>query len=135
MGAAIECFPGAGAVSVPRSRFAPVKKCSDLLLLRSDAYIVNEANVLVLNPACEGGVAPIVDLDDKKYKLVQHLEAATKGGYPSLINCQKLSIKGTVHLSSDIVFKGVVKILNGSSEARTLAPGVYENTTVDLTEV
>jgi hypothetical protein len=131
MGAAIECFPGAGAVSVPRSRFAPVKKCSDLLLLRSDAYIVNEANVLVLNPAC--GVAPIVDLDDKKYKLVQHLEAATKGGYPSLINCQKLSIKGTVHLSSDIVFKGVVKIVNGSSEARKLAPGVYENTTVDLT--
>ena len=134
MGAAIECFPGAGAVSVPRSRFAPVKKCSDLLLLRSDAYIVNEANVLVLNPAC-GGVAPIVDLDDKKYKLVQHLEAATKGGYPSLINCQKLSIKGTVHMSSDIVFKGVVKIVNGSSEARKLAPGVYENTTVDLTDV
>ena len=41
MGAAIECFAGAGAVSVPRSRFAPVKKCSDLLLLRSDAYLVS----------------------------------------------------------------------------------------------
>jgi hypothetical protein len=26
MGAAIECFPGACAVCVPRSRFAPVKK-------------------------------------------------------------------------------------------------------------
>ena len=133
MGAAIECFPGAGAVSVPRSRFAPVKKCSDLLLLRSDAYIVNEANVLVLNPACgDSGVAPIVDLDDKKYKLEQHLEAATKDGYPSLVNCQKLSIKCTVHLSSSVIFKGVVKIINGSSEAKKLAPGVYENTTVEL---
>lgn len=89
MGAAIECFPGAGAVSVPRSRFAPVKKCSDLLLLRSDAYLVNMDNVLVLNPAC-GGVAPIVDLDDKKYKLVQHLAAATQGGYPSLVSCRKV---------------------------------------------
>ena len=118
---------------MPRSRFAPVKKCSDLLLLRSDAYIVNEANVLVLNPACgDSGVAPIVDLDDKKYKLVQHLEAATKDGYPSLVNCQKLSIKGTVHLSSSVIFKGVVKIINGSSEAKKLAPGVYENTTVEL---
>ena len=39
MGAAIECFGGAIAVCVDRSRFAPVKKCSDLLLLRSDAYV------------------------------------------------------------------------------------------------
>lgn len=34
MGAAIECFSGAAAVCVSRDRFAPVKKCSDLLLLR-----------------------------------------------------------------------------------------------------
>ena len=89
MGAAIECFAGAGAVCVPRSRFAPVKKCSDLLLLRSDAYEVNAQSVLVLSAACNG-VAPIVDLDDKKYKLVQHLEAATGAGYPSLKGCRKV---------------------------------------------
>jgi UDP-N-acetylglucosamine pyrophosphorylase len=93
MGAAIECFPGAGAVCVPRSRFAPVKKCSDLFLLRSDAYTINRENVLVLNEECNG-VAPIVDLDAKKYKLVQNLEAATEGGYPSLVGCRKLTIKG-----------------------------------------
>lgn len=95
MGAAIECFPGAGAVCVPRSRFAPVKKCSDLFLLRSDAYTINKDNVLVLNEACNG-VAPIVDLDSKKYKLVQNLEAATSGGYPSLVGCRKLTIKGNL---------------------------------------
>lgn len=48
MGSAIECFKGAGAVVVPRSRFAPVKKCNDLLLLRSDAYVVNEHYDIVL---------------------------------------------------------------------------------------
>lgn len=48
MGAAIECFKGAGAVAVPRTRFAPVKKCNDLLLLRSDAYVVNEHYNIVL---------------------------------------------------------------------------------------
>jgi hypothetical protein len=37
MGAAIECFPRAGAVLVPRTRFAPVKTTGDLLALRSDA--------------------------------------------------------------------------------------------------
>jgi phosphoglucomutase len=133
MGAAIECFEGAGAVCVSRSRFAPVKKCSDLLLLRSDAYEVNESNVLVLNPKC--AAAPIVDLDDKKYKLVQNLEAATRShGYPSLVDCKKVSVKGEVWLSSRNVFRGEVKVINNSSEPKSLPPGVYENTTVDLTD-
>lgn len=133
MGAAIECFEGAGAVSVSRDRFAPVKKCSDLLLLRSDAYIVDSSNVLVLNPKC-GITAPIVDLDDKKYKLVQNLEAATRGGYPSLVGCRKVSIKGEVWLSSRNIFKGEVKVINNSSEPKVLPPGEYVDTTVDLTE-
>ena len=38
MGAVIECFQGATAIVVPCTRFAPVKKCNDLLLLRSDVH-------------------------------------------------------------------------------------------------
>lgn len=106
MGAAIECFPAACAVCVPRSRFAPVKKCSDLLLLRSDAYLIDPlTSVLVLNPKCNN-TAPVVDLDEKKYKLVEHLEAATRDGYPSLVGCLKLSVVGEVILSSRNVFRG-----------------------------
>ena len=62
----------AQAIVVPRTRFAPVKKCNDLLLLRSDAYAcVNSVPVLA-----EGvSAAPSVSLDSKKYKLVQQLEA------------------------------------------------------------
>ena len=132
MGAAIECFKGAAAIMVPRSRFAPVKKCSDLLLLRSDAYLVDAQNVLILNPSCEG-VAPIIDLDDKKYKLVQHLEAATQGGYPSLVKCKKLSVKGEVWFSSRNIFAGTVSVVNNSSEPKILPPGIYSDTTVDVT--
>ncbi len=36
-------------------------------------------------------------------------------------------------LSSRNVFKGVVAVVNNSSEPKILPPGVYENTTVDLT--
>eukprot|EP01083_Nonionella_stella_P168950 571785_1 len=54
MGAAIECFSGASAIVVPRNRFAPVKKCNDLLLLRSDAYMINSDFIPMLNPACGG---------------------------------------------------------------------------------
>jgi phosphoglucomutase len=135
MGAAIECFSGAKAVCVPRSRFAPVKKSSDLLLLRSDAYIVNSSNVLVLNPNILDGIAPIISLDDKKYKMVQHLDSATKGGYPSLVRCKKLTIQGEVYLCSGNVFKGIVSIVNNSNEPKSLPPGLYEDTTVDLTNV
>ena len=38
MGAAIGSIPGARAVHVPRSRFAPVNTTDDLLVVRSDAY-------------------------------------------------------------------------------------------------
>jgi len=131
MGAAIECFAGAGAVTVSRARFAPVKKCSDLLLLRSDAYEVDSSSVLVLSPKCKG-IAPIIDLDDKKYKLVQHLEAATSAGYPSLVGCRKLTVRGEVWLSSANVFVGDVSIINSSSEPKVLPAGVYKDTTVDL---
>merc|ERR1719394_2020991 len=40
MGAAISAFPGASAILVPRTRFAPVKTTNDLLALRSDAYVL-----------------------------------------------------------------------------------------------
>ena len=40
MGAAIASFEGAGAILIPRSRFAPVKTTNDMLALMSDAYEV-----------------------------------------------------------------------------------------------
>ena len=48
MGAAIAVFEGAQAMRVPRSRFAPVKKNSDLLVIMSDAYRLGEDYRLAL---------------------------------------------------------------------------------------
>jgi hypothetical protein len=57
MGAAIECFPGACAVCVPRSRFAPVKK----VRLTPSSYLMNyyfgtESSSLRLALPVPGGV-------------------------------------------------------------------------------
>ncbi len=90
MGAAIQCFPGARAVCVPRSRFFPVKTCSDLLLLRSDAVEISCDGLMSLAPEC-GGVAPLVQLDSKLYKLVDSLDSL---GVPSLKNVKKLTVTG-----------------------------------------
>merc|ERR1711906_93770 len=133
MGAAIECFDGASAVVVPRSRFAPVKKCNDLLLLRSDAYIITEDFRPVLNPAC-GGVAPVISLDSKKYKLVGSLEEATSEGVPSLVECKRLTIKGMVRLGRSTRFVGSVSITNTSSESKYVC-GKIEDATLDVSAV
>lgn len=131
MGAAIECFPGATAICVPRTRFAPVKKCNDLFLLRSDAYVISEDFRIELNPKCNGK-APIVSLDSKHYKLVDSLEAATMGGIPSLVDCNRLTIKGPIKMCSDCIFVGDVKIVNASSRTAQVQPGLHEDTELDL---
>jgi phosphoglucomutase len=133
MGAAIECFQGAAAVCVPRTRFAPVKKCNDLLLLRSDAYTINSDFIPELNPAC-GGKAPVISLDSKKYKLVGKLEEAIAGGIPSLVNCDRLTVKGLVRMSKKTTFVGDVSIKNDSSESKLIPTGEVKDATLDLTD-
>ncbi len=49
MGAAIECFNNSSAIIVNRTRFAPVKTCDDLFILRSDAYIMTDDGQIVIN--------------------------------------------------------------------------------------
>lgn len=55
-------FPGASALVIPRSRFAPVKTTNDLLALRSDAYQLTEDFRIVLKEE-RNGVPPDVKLD------------------------------------------------------------------------
>lgn len=133
MGAAIECFQGASAVVVPRTRFAPVKKCNDLFLLRSDAYSINKDFIPELNPAC-GGTAPVVSLDSKKYKLVGKLEEAIEGGIPSLVQCKRLTVKGLVRMSKKTTFVGDVSIKNESSEAKLIPIGEVKDASLNLTD-
>ena len=132
MGAAIECFSGATAIVVPRTRFAPVKKCDDLLLLRSDAYVINENFKPVLNPECNG-TAPVISLDSKKYKLVGKLEEATVNGIPSLVNCERLTVKGLVTMSDKTKFVGAVSIVNKSDIPKAVPEGEVTGD-IDLTE-
>lgn len=133
MGAAIECFSGASAIVVPRNRFAPVKKCNDLMLLRSDAYIINDDFIPVLNPLC-GGTAPVISLDSKKYKLVGAFEEATAGGIPSLVKCDRLKIKGLVRMGKKTSFVGDVSIENNSGEAKLIPTGEVKDACLDLTD-
>lgn len=109
MGAAIECFEGAGAVEVPRTRFAPVKTTGDLLALRSDAYVITDDGRAVLAPERKG-VPPEIVLDGDHFKLVDQLDTALAGGVPSLLHCRKLEVHGPVKFSASDRFEGDVVI-------------------------
>lgn len=130
MGSAIGIFKGAGAVRVPRTRFAPVKATNDLLAVRSDAYILTDDFQVVRNP--ERVLSQIVvSLDSTYYKLIDQLEARFPHGVPSLIDCERLTIEGDVKFGSDITLKGQVKIINNATEQRQIeADAIIEGDTV-----
>lgn len=63
VGAAIKHFRNARGINVPRSRFLPVKSCSDLLLITSDLYMLEHGR-LVMNPERMFLSTPVVKLGD-----------------------------------------------------------------------
>ena len=131
MGAAIECFDLAGAIIVPRTRFAPVKTTTDLLALRSDAYEVASDWRLVLTAACRG-VPPIIDLEADHYKLVEQLDAKLTAGTPSLAGCRELTVRGPVLFNAGNVFVGKVTIINKSPTTKPLPAAEYRDTVREL---
>ncbi|MEM7114403.1 MAG: UTP--glucose-1-phosphate uridylyltransferase [Chloroflexota bacterium] len=122
MGSAISVFAGAQAIRVPRTRFAPVKKTNDLLVVRSDAYSLTEAYRVVPNPEHVNGRL-LVELDSDHYKFVSDLEARFPHGLPSLLNCTHLSVQGDVIFGKNITLQGHVEIINDSGEQAYLPAG------------
>ena len=101
MGAAIEVFEGATAIGVGRDRFLPVKTTSDLLLLRSDAYDL-QADARLTRVA---DLTPVVDLDNKYYKIIADFDQRFPAGVPSLKEAHYLRVNG------DWTFEAGVRVI------------------------
>ncbi|HYZ70628.1 MAG TPA: UTP--glucose-1-phosphate uridylyltransferase, partial [Thermoleophilaceae bacterium] len=108
MGAAIGVFEGAQAIRVPRARFVPVKKTSDLLVLRSDAFVLGEGARIEL--AAGRADAPLVELDDDHFKLLDDFEARFPGGAPSLVGAERLAVAGDVTFGRGVTVRGDVTV-------------------------
>jgi hypothetical protein len=122
MGAAIECFEGSEAIEVPRSRFAPVKTTSDLLAVRSDAYLVGDDGTVVLAPE-RNGLPPIVELDPR-YKLIDALDQL---GVPSLRGCSRLLIAGGLRFEPGVVIEGRVALRGKETGEAVVPAGSYRD--------
>jgi UTP--glucose-1-phosphate uridylyltransferase len=107
MGAAVGSIPGARAVAVPRSRFAPVKTTNDLLVVRSDAYELTPDGRIA--PTFDGS-GPVVTLDDDHYKMVPDFEERFPDGAPSLRRAGSLAVEGDVTFGAGVVVEGDVHV-------------------------
>jgi len=107
MGAAIGSIPGARAVHVPRSRFAPVKTTDDLLVVRSDAYELTSDGRM--RPSFDGP-GPVVTLDKDFFKLLPDFEQRFPAGAPSLRRCRRFEVDGDVTFGAGVVAVGDVRV-------------------------
>ena len=107
MGAAIGVFEGAAAVHVPRSRFAPVKTTSHLLVVRSDAYELADDWTVQLAGGRDG--APMVELSSE-FKLLRDFETRFPAGPPSLVEAERLDVDGDVRFGRDVRVRGRVRV-------------------------
>ena len=125
MGAAIGVFPGARAVEVPRSRFAPVKRTEDLLLVRSDVFALDERWRVVADEAFGAGgrALPRLSLDPRYYGMLDELESRFPAGAPSLRDCEALRVEGDVHFGAGVVCRGRVAIRQEGSAQRRVDDG------------
>lgn len=126
MGAAIEVFEGALALQVPRRRFAPVKSNNDLLVVRSDAYVLQDDCTLAINPSRVLPGLPLVSLDSQFFGLLKDFESRIKV-VPSLVDAASFTVKG------DVVFDHPVKIVEDA--VVTAPPGARVSVPTSMTRI
>ena len=123
-GAAIKHFQNAHGINVPRSRFLPVKSCSDLLLIKSDIYSL-EHGQLVINEQRLFGTTPVIKLGDHFKKVskpssIEYLRCDLEMVYqiqqfqkrfkkiPKIIELDHLTVTGDVYFGRNVTLRGTV---------------------------
>ncbi|RLV95451.1 UTP--glucose-1-phosphate uridylyltransferase [Spathaspora sp. JA1] len=128
VGAAIRHFKGAHGVVVPRSRFLPVKTCSDLLLVKSDLFYL-ESGALKLDPTRDGFANPLIKLGSH-FKKVSGFQARVPH-MPKILELDHLTITGNVTLGRGVTLKGTVIIVCNDGDKIDIPNGsILENVVV-----
>lgn len=123
MGAAIGAFRNSAGLLVPRTRFAPVKTTDDLLVRRSDAYVLGRESPLAPNALRDTDLGPVtVRLDSRYYGSVQDLDLRVPTP-PSLVQARSLEVVGDVRFEGPVTIRGAVRVENGGADPMFLEPG------------
>ncbi len=122
LGAAIEAFEGAVAITVPRERFVPVKTTADLMLLQSDYYTKRLDGSL--HPATKRGL-PTVILSKEFSRMSDYQQRVVYP--PSLKHCQYLRLDGDITLLDRVKFEGNVHLHVPPSQHVVLENKTFKN--------
>ncbi|CAK9177445.1 unnamed protein product [Ilex paraguariensis] len=101
-------FDRAIGISVPHSRYLPVKATSDLLLLQSDLFTLSEGT-LSRNSARANPINPSIVLGPE-FEKVSDFHSRFKS-IPSIIELDSLKVAGDVWFGTGITLKGKVSIV------------------------
>ncbi|KIJ19038.1 UTP---glucose-1-phosphate uridylyltransferase [Paxillus involutus ATCC 200175] len=124
-GAAIKHFKNAHGINVPRSRFLPVKSCSDLLLIKSDIYSLKDGR-LIMNENRMFGRVPVITLGDH-FKKIQDFQARFKN-MPTIIDLDHLTVSGDVRFGRGVTLRGTVIVVANEGQRIDIPDGcVVEN--------
>ncbi|TFY70984.1 hypothetical protein EVG20_g2008 [Dentipellis fragilis] len=121
-GAAIKHFKNAHGINVPRSRFLPVKSCSDLLLIKSDIYSL-EHGQLVINEQRMFETTPVIKLGDHFKKFQKRFRKI-----PHIVELDHLTVTGDVYFGRNVTLRGTVIVVANEGQRIDIPDGcILEN--------
>lgn len=125
VGSAIKHFKNSHGINVPRSRFLPVKNCSDLLLVKSDLYSPQNGR-LVLSEQRMFGTTPVIKLGDH-FKKIEQFQKRLRY-IPRMLELDHLTVTGDVYFGRNVTLRGTVIIVAGEGQRLDIPDGcVLEN--------
>jgi len=126
VGAAMKCFDNACGINVPRARFLPVKKTSDLLLVMSNLYTLDHGS-LIMSPKRMFPSTPLVKLGDNHFKKVSSF-LSRFGSIPDMIELDHVTVSGDVTFGKGVSLRGTVIIIANHGDRIDIPAGsILEN--------
>ncbi|KAF9474557.1 UTP-glucose-1-phosphate uridylyltransferase [Pholiota conissans] len=119
-GSAIKHFERACGVRVPRSRFLPVKNCSDLLLVKSDLYVLEHGS-LRMNRNRMFDIPPVIKLGEHFRKINQFQKRFKQ--IPHILDLDHLTVAGDVHFGRNVTLRGTVIIVANEDQRIDIPDG------------
>jgi UTP--glucose-1-phosphate uridylyltransferase len=126
VGAAMKCFDGGIGINVPRSRFLPVKKTSDLLLVMSNLYSLKGGS-LAMSKNRQFNTTPLVKLGDNHFSKVNDF-LGRFANVPDMIELDHLTVSGDVTFGRGVSLRGTVIIIANHGDRIDIPAGaILEN--------
>lgn len=128
-GSAVGLFKKSIGIKVERSRFLPVKSCSDLFLVQSNLYSLQHGRLIFNDRRIEKmgeESQPLVKLGDE-FKKVSEFNSRIPS-IPDILELDHLTVSGNVYFGEGVVLKGnVIIVAHGNARIDIPNGSILEN--------